>query len=56
MSLKDLSSYVIISHELYYHLPSGAMAKCVSDKEAYHKLREIHDRTCGQENRVSLYR
>ncbi|GLT94101.1 hypothetical protein SLE2022_118600 [Rubroshorea leprosula] len=54
--LKDLSGYVIISHELYYRFLSGFLARCVSKKEAYHKLKEIHDRTCGQDNRVSLYR
>ncbi|GLU03936.1 hypothetical protein SLE2022_211060 [Rubroshorea leprosula] len=31
------------------------LAMCVSDKEAYHRLREIHDRTCGHTSHVSLY-
>ncbi|GLT96562.1 hypothetical protein SLE2022_141740 [Rubroshorea leprosula] len=54
--LKDISGYIIISHELYYHLPSRILAKCVNNKEAYHRLREIHDHTSGHDSRVSLYR
>ncbi|GKV36284.1 hypothetical protein SLEP1_g44433 [Rubroshorea leprosula] len=34
----------------------GILARCVSDKEAYRKRREIHDRTCGHDNHISLYR
>ncbi|GKV43102.1 hypothetical protein SLEP1_g50437 [Rubroshorea leprosula] len=53
--LKDLSSYVIISCELYYCLSSGLITRCISNEEAYHKLREIHDCTYGQDNCASLY-
>ncbi|GKV43138.1 hypothetical protein SLEP1_g50471 [Rubroshorea leprosula] len=52
----DLSRYVIISRELNYRLRSEILAKCVNDKEAYHRLREIHNRTCGHDSPVSLYR
>ncbi|GLU16922.1 hypothetical protein SLE2022_333270 [Rubroshorea leprosula] len=52
---KNLSGYVIISHELYYCLSSGILARCISDKKAYHRLRKIHDRTCGYDSRISLY-
>ncbi|GLU12574.1 hypothetical protein SLE2022_292400 [Rubroshorea leprosula] len=52
--LKDLSNNIIVFHELYYHLPSGILARCINDKEAYHRLREIHDRVCGHNSRISL--
>ncbi|GLT87286.1 hypothetical protein SLE2022_053760 [Rubroshorea leprosula] len=55
MPLRDLFGYVIISCKLYYRLPSEILPRCVSDKEAYHRLREIHDRTCGHNNCVNLY-
>jgi ribonuclease HI len=54
--LKTLKDYVFIAGDLYCRLPGGVLERCVSLREAARKLKEVHERSCEFNNRVSLYR
>ena len=51
--LKILKDYALVREELYRRMPGEILSKCVGQEEAERKLKELHDKTCGE---VSLYR
>ena len=54
--LKVLKDYALVKEELYRRMPCGVLSRCVGLEEAQRKLKEIHDKTCGSCEEVSLYR
>ena len=54
--LKVLKDYALVKEELYRRMPGGVLSRCVGLEEAQRKLKEIHDKTCGSCQEVSLYR
>ena len=36
-------------------MPDGVLSRCVGQKEAQRKLKEVHDKTCGFCGEVNLY-
>ena len=54
--LKVLKDYALVKEELYRRMPGGILSRCVGLEEAQRKLKEIHDKTCGSCEEVSLYR
>ena len=53
--LKMLKDYALVKEELYRRMPGGILSRCVGLEEAQRKLKEIHDKTCGSCEEVSLY-
>ena len=47
MGLKD---YALVGGELYRRIPSGILSRCVGQKEAQRKLKEVHDKTYEEVN------
>ena len=47
MGLKD---YALVEGELYRRIPSGILSRCVGQKEAQRKLKEVHDKTYEEVN------
>ena len=56
MELKILKDYALVKGELYRRMPGGVLSRCVGQKEAWRKLKEVHDKTCGSYGEVNLYR
>ena len=54
--LKALKDYALVKGELYYRMSGGILSRCVRQKEAQRKLKEVHERTCGFCGEVNLYR
>ncbi|XP_075667627.1 uncharacterized protein LOC142637228 [Castanea sativa] len=54
--LKALKDYTLAGGELYRRMPGGILSRCVGQKEAYRKLKEMHEKTCGSCREISLYR
>uniref|UniRef100_A0A2N9F0U3 Uncharacterized protein n=1 Tax=Fagus sylvatica TaxID=28930 RepID=A0A2N9F0U3_FAGSY len=54
--LRGIKDYTLISGDLYQRLPGGVLAQCISMQEARKKLLEVHEKTCGDEGAISLYR
>ena len=54
--LKVLKDYALVKGELYRKMPNGVLSRCVEQKEAQRKLKEVHDKTCGSYGEVNLYR
>ena len=54
--LKALKDYALVKGELYYRMSGGILSRCVGQKEAQRKLKEVHERTCGFYGEVNLYR
>ena len=53
--LKMLKDYALVKEELYRRMSGGILSRCVGQEEAQRKLKEIHDKTCGSCEEVSLY-
>ena len=53
--LKVLKDYALVKRELYHKMPGGVLSRCVGQKKAQRKLKEVHDRTCGFCGEVNLY-
>ena len=51
--LKVLKDYTLVRGELYHRMPGGVLSRCVGQEKAQRKLKQVHDKTCGE---VSLYR
>nr|XP_023926184.1 uncharacterized protein LOC112037580 [Quercus suber] len=54
--LKALKDYALVKGELYRRMPYGVLTRCIKLEEAQKKLKEVHDKTCGSYEEVSLYR
>ena len=54
--LKALKDYALVREELYRRMPGGIFSKCVGRVEAQRRLKDVHDKTCGSYEEVSLYR
>ena len=54
--LKILKDYAPVKEELYRRMPGGVLSRCMGQKEAERKLKEVHDKTCGSCGEVNLYR
>jgi hypothetical protein len=54
--LREIKDYTLISGDLYRRLLGGVLARCISMEEAKEKLLEVHEKTCGDEGTISLYR
>jgi hypothetical protein len=54
--LREIKDYTLISGDLYRRLPGGVLARCISIKEAKEKLPDVHEKPCGDEGAISLYR
>ena len=54
--LREIKDYTLISGDLYRKLLGGVLARCISMEEAKEKLLEVHEKTCGDEGTISLYR
>jgi hypothetical protein len=53
---KELKDYLYIGGgELYKRLPGGVLARCLSMNEAAKRLEEVHEKTCGFNEAISLY-
>ena len=52
--LKVLKDYALVRGEPYRRMPGGVLSRCVGRKEAYRKLKKVHDKTCGSCGEVSL--
>ncbi|KAG5524128.1 hypothetical protein RHGRI_030950 [Rhododendron griersonianum] len=55
LPIAEVAQFTVLRGELYYRGPQGWIARCVGLGEVKTKLRQIHDKTCG-ENEISLYR
>ena len=53
--LKALKDYALVKGELYRRMPGEILSRCVGQKEAQRKLKEVHDKTCGFYGEVILY-
>ena len=53
--LKIPKDYALVREELYRRMPGGVLSRCVGQKEAQRKLKEVHDKTCESCGEVSLY-
>ena len=54
--LKALKEYALVKGELYRRMPGGVLSRYVGWVEAQRKLKDVHDKTCGSCEEVSLYR
>ena len=54
--LKVLKDYALMVGELYIKLPRGVLAKCLSPGEFTKQLKEVHEKSCGPNGSVGLYR
>ena len=54
--LKALKDYALVRGELYRRMPGGVLFRCVGRVEAQRRLKDVHDKTCGSYEEVSLYR
>ena len=54
--LKALKDYALVRGELYRKILGGVLSRCVGRVEAQRKLKDVHDKTCGSCEEVSLYR
>ena len=55
VELKALKDYALVRGELYRRMPGRVLSRCVGQKEARRKLKEVHDKTCGCCREVNLY-
>lgn len=55
LPIAEVAQFTILRSELYYRGPKAWLTRCIGPGEAEKKLRQIHDKTCG-ENEISLYR
>ena len=53
--LKALKDYALVRGELYRRMPDGVLSRCVGQVEAQRKLKDVHDKTYGSCEEVSLY-
>ena len=53
--LKILKDYILMKGELYRRVPKGILSRCVGHEKAQRKLREVHGRTYGFYDEISLY-
>ena len=54
--LKVLKDYTLMVGELFKKLHGGVLARCLSLGESTKRLKEIHEKSCGSSDSVSLYR
>ena len=54
--LREIKDYTLISRDLYRRMPGEVLVRCISIEEAKEKLLEVHEKTCGDGEAVSLYR
>ena len=54
--LKTLKDYTLMKGDLYHKMPGGILSRCLGQEEAQRKLKEVHGRTCGFCDEISLYR
>ena len=54
--LKILKDYALMVGELYKMLPGGVLARCLSPDESTKRLKEVHEKSCGPNGSVGLYR
>ena len=50
-----LKDYTLVKEELYRRMLGGVLSRCVGQKEAQRKLKEIHHKTYESCEEVSLY-
>ena len=54
--LKILKDYALMAGELYKKYPGGVLARCLSPGESTKRLKEVHEKSCGPNSSVNLYR
>ena len=54
--LKVLKDDALMAGELYKKLPEGVLARCLSLGESNKRLKEVHEKSCGSSDFVSLYK
>ena len=55
-NLKLPKDYTLMVRELYKKLHGGVLARCLSPGESTKRLKEIHEKSCGSSDSVSLYK
>ena len=53
--LNVLKDNALVRGELYRRMPGGVLSRCVGQKEAQRKLKEVNGKTCRSCGEVSLY-
>ena len=56
VELKALKDYAMVRGELYRRMLGGVSSRCVGWVEAQKKLKDVHNKTYGSYEEVSLYR
>ena len=54
--LKCFKDYTLVAGELYRKFLGGVLARCLGLSESGKRLREVHEKSCGSNGTVSLYR
>ena len=54
--LKYFKDYTLVVGELYRKFPGVVLARCLSLRESCKRLRKVHEKSCGSNGTVSLYR